>query len=154
MNKLILAAALAAFNLQAHALGFSVGIGNLFGELATQSGTQATTDSVDQILQQLSAEMNQKMPMDIDATTRLDKVSVKPGRHFIYHYTMLDAPAAGEKTAFSSTDKSPLKSSMCNDPDAQKFLKNGVTVTYQYQDKTGRDLGSTEVTPGDCGFKS
>lgn len=155
MNKSILAIALVSLNLQAHALGFSVDVGNLFGELVTQSGTQSSGGSVDQVLKHLSADMNQKMPMDIDATTRLDKVSTEPGKHFIYHYTKLDEPAAaGEKAAYSSASKSPLKSDMCTSPEAQKFLKNGVSVTYQYQDKYGHDLGSTEVTPGDCGYKS
>lgn len=155
MNKSVLAVALVATTLQAHAIGFSIGIGNVFGQLATQSGAQTSADSVDQVLQQLSTELNQKMPIHTDAATRLDRVSAEPGRHFTYHYTILPtANDNNEPIDFAKDLKPQLKSQMCSSTENQKFLKNGITVSYQYQDSRGHDIGSAEFTPSDCGYKA
>ncbi len=155
MYKSTLAIALATATLQAHALGFSAGIGNMFGGLATQSGAQASADSVDQVLQSLSAELNKKMPMKADANTRLDRVSAEPGRHFTYHYTVDSTSALnGVPVDFSKEIKPQLKNQLCSNPDNQKFLKNGITIAYQYRDMNGHDIGDAEFTPKDCGFQT
>ena len=67
----MLAITLVSVTLQAHAfgLGLSGGVGNIFGELATRSGTQTSGDSIDEVLQQLSLELNKKMPINVDAVT-------------------------------------------------------------------------------------
>jgi hypothetical protein len=133
----------------------SGGFGNVFGELATRSGTQASGDSIDEVLQQLSAELNKKMPINVDAVTRLDRVSAEPGRLFTYHYTVVPASDASTmRVDFSREIKPQLKSEMCSNPDTQKFLKNGVTVVYAYQDMSGHELGDARFTPSDCGYKS
>ncbi|MGZ3240580.1 MAG: hypothetical protein ACXWIN_05955 [Burkholderiaceae bacterium] len=155
MNKFFLALALLVTNLEVHAIGFSLGIGNVFGQLATQSGTQVSGDSVDGVLQQLSTQLNQKMPVAVDPNTRLERVSAEPGRHFTYHYTLVAAPSAGNTPIdFSKEIKPQLKSQLCSSTENQKFLKNGVTIAYQYQDQGGRDIGEAEFTPNDCGFRS
>jgi hypothetical protein len=153
----MLAITLVSVTLQAHAfgLGLSGGVGNIFGELATRSGTQASGDSIDEVLQQLSLELNKKMPISVDAVTRLDRVSAEPGRLFTYHYTVVPASDASTmRVDFSREIKPQLKSQMCSNPDTQKFLKNGVTVVYEYQDASGHELGDARFTPSDCGYKS
>jgi hypothetical protein len=151
----MLAVALLSATLQAHALGLSLGIGNVFGPLATQSGTQMTGDGVDQVLQQLSTEYNEKMPVNLNASTRLDKVTAEPGRHFTYHYTVVGISNAGNMPIdFSKEIKPQLKDQFCGNTESQKLLKNGITVSYQYQDTNGRELGDAEFTPSDCGYKS
>lgn len=145
MYKRIIVLALLATSLEAYALG----VGSLFTQLATQSGTQGSGSSVDDVLRQLTAEINTKMPMNVDGSTRLDKVSTEPGRRFIYHYTVI----ADSKTIdFKQALKPQLKNQLCSSAEAQKFLKNGVSVSYQYQDKDGRELGGAEFTPSDCGY--
>ncbi len=155
MNKSVLAVALVSTTLQAHAIGFSLGIGNVFGQLAAQSGTQASGANVDQVLQQLSSELNQKMPMRTDAAMRLDRVSAEPGRHFTYHYTIVPTSNNDDGPIdFSKEIKPQLKNQMCSNTENQKFLKNGITVAYQYQDNRGHDIGEAEFTPNDCGYKT
>ncbi|HEY8102012.1 MAG TPA: hypothetical protein VIF82_14810 [Burkholderiaceae bacterium] len=155
MVKYILATALLCTNFGVHAIGFSMDIGNVFGQLATQSGTQVRGDSVDDVLQRLSAQLNQKMPVTVDSNTRLERVSAEPGRHFTYHYTLVAAPSAGNTPIdFSKEIKPQLKSQLCGSTENQKFLKNGVTISYEYQDQGGRDIGGAEFTPTDCGFRS
>lgn len=155
LRSSILTITLVSINLPAHAFGLSVDLGNVFSQLASQSGTQTSADTVDQVLQQLSAELNQKTPMKIDSVTRLDRVSAEPGRHFTYHYTVVPSPDAGNtRIDFSREIKPQLKSQLCSSPDTLKFLKNGVTLAYQYQDQSGHDLGDAELTPSDCGYKS
>jgi hypothetical protein len=158
MNKFILAFALLSTNLAAHAIGLSfgsLGIGNVFGQLASQSGVQASGESVDQVLQQISTQWNQKMPMEVDPGLRLDRVSAERGRHFTYHYTVVADPTAGKSPVdFSENSRPQLKSQMCSSADNQKFLKNGVTVASRYEDAAGHLIGEAEVTPTDCGFSS
>ncbi|MGZ3158421.1 MAG: hypothetical protein ACXU7D_05400 [Burkholderiaceae bacterium] len=155
MIKTFLAIALVSANLEVHAIGLSLGIGNVFGQLATQSGAQASTDSVDDVLRRLSVQLNQKMPVSVDPNTLLEKVSAEPGRHFTYHYKFFADPSANNVPIdFSKEIKPQLKSQLCSSTENRKFLKNGVTVSYQYQDKGGRDIGGAEFTPSDCGFQS
>lgn len=155
MNKFILALALLSTNLAAHAIGFSLGIGNVFSQLASQSGMQPGGDSVDQVLQQLSTQLNQKMPINVDQSMRLDRVSAEPGRHFTYHYTVIADPTVGKMPIDFSKDVKPqLRSQLCSSADSQKFLKNGITVASQYQDAAGHPMGGAEVKPSDCGFSS
>jgi hypothetical protein len=139
----------------AHAIGLSLGIGNVFTQLASESGVDTGSNSIDQVLQQLSTQLNQKMPIKVDQNTRLDRVSAEPGRHFTYHYTVVADPTVGNTPIdFSKDVKSQLKSQMCSSPDSKKFLKNGVTVASEYQDAAGHEMGGAEVKPSDCGFSS
>jgi hypothetical protein len=154
MHKYFLALAMSSVALQAHAVGISLGIGNVFGQYATQAGTQPNNSSVDQVLQQISSEWNEKMPISVEPTLRLDKVSAEPGKHFTFHYTVdgkIDA--GGTSLDFSRELKPQLKDQLCSSTENQKFLRNGITVAYQYRDHGGRPMGNAEFSPTDCGFK-
>jgi hypothetical protein len=156
MIKPFLLIALLSANLEIHAMGFSsLGIGNAFGQLAAQSGTNMSGVSVDAVLERLCAQLNQKMPVSVDPNTQLEKVSAEPGRHFTYHYKLMADPTANNTPIdFSKEVKPQLKNQLCSSTENRKFLKNGVTIAYQYQDQTGRNIGGAEFTPSDCGFSS
>jgi hypothetical protein len=156
MVKPFLVIAMLSANLGAHAVGFaSLGIGNAFGQLAAQSGSNMSGDSVDAVLERLSEQLNEKMPVSVDPNTRLEKVSAERGRHFTYHYKLMADPTANNTPIdFSKEVKPQLKNQLCSSSENRKFLKNGVTVAYQYQDQTGRNIGGAEFTPSDCGFSS
>ncbi len=133
----------------------AVGLGNIFGALMGKSGSQDHEKSIDDALTKVSAQMNKKMPIILDKDTRLDKVSAEPGRHLKYHYTLVSVRHGDINTAeFSKVIKPQLKSRLCEDVEMQKFLKNGVSVSYLYKTNDGRAIGGAEFSPSDCGYKT
>jgi len=155
MSKLLVALALLTANLEAQADGFTLGVGNVFGQLATQSGAQGGILGVDEVLRQLSTQINLKMPVSVDQNTRLDRVSTAPGRRFLYHYTIVaDADASDTALDFSKEVKPQLKTQLCGNTENIKFLKNGVSIAYLYKDSGGRAMGGAEFTPSDCGYRT
>lgn len=133
----------------------AVGVGNLFGALMGQSGTQGHEKSIDEALAKVSAQINKKTPMLVDKDTRLDKVSAEPGQQLKYHYTLLGVRNGDVNTAeFSKTIKPQLKTRLCENTEMQKFLKNGVSISYLYRTNDGRAIGGAEFAPKDCGYKA
>ncbi|MGI4849134.1 MAG: hypothetical protein ACRYGK_13490 [Janthinobacterium lividum] len=129
----------------------AIGVGNFFGALAGRPGEIGQARSIDDTLLKVSAQMNRKVPMNIDKSTRLDKVSSEPGQQLTYHYTLLGTSSADLKVAdFSSMINSPLIARVCSSSEMQIFLQNGVTVKYLYRGSDGKPLGGAKVTTQDC----
>jgi hypothetical protein len=140
---------LAAVVVPAHAAG--PGFGNVFGAMAARTGGMGGERGIDEALVKVSNQMNRKMPMEIDASTRLDKVSSEPGHKLVYHYTLLKASSADIKTVqFATLIKPSLTTRVCGSPEMQGFLKNGVTITYLYRGSDGKPMGGTDVKQLDC----
>jgi hypothetical protein len=150
MRKIVLSLVLVSFIPIAHAAG----IGDVFGTLLGRSGAFESETGVDNVLVKLSSQMNQKLPMAVDSETRLDKVSAVPGRHFIYHYTLI-ALNSNEISSdnFHQIVRPQLKKRLCASSEMRSFLKNGVTISYLYQGKDGQPIGGAKFTPGECGYE-
>lgn len=131
----------------------AAGIGNLFGVLMGKSGVSEADAAVDNVLIKVSAQMNKTLPVAVDNDTRLDSVSAVPGQHFIYHYTLV-ALNGNDVNADSFHDlvRPQLKSRLCDSSEMQKFLRNGVTISYLYKGKDGQPIGSAKFAPSDCGY--
>jgi hypothetical protein len=150
MRKLIVL--LAVFSL--HSVGQANGIGNFFGALVGKSAVFTPEAPIDDVLAKLSAQMNENLPMVVDNETRLDSVSAVPGRHFIYHYTLLTLSRADvDPDDFHKTIKPRLKSRLCGSAEMQNFLKNGVTISYLYKSKDGQPVGGAKLAPSECARK-
>jgi hypothetical protein len=151
MIKLLFSVVLIILNVPVQAAG----IGNIFNALVSRSGTLGQEASVDQALVKVSAQMNRRMPVEVDKDTRLDKVSAEPGQQLTYHYT-LTSIRSSEVNAdeFQRLAKPQLKTRLCNSREMQNFLKSGVTVSYAYRGNDGRGIGQVKFAPSECGYKS
>lgn len=132
-------------------LVFSNGIGQLAGRFFGDSfGAGAREGKLDAQLRDAANLLNQRLPMQVDAETRLDS-SVGADRRFIYKYTLVNVTAdmltpAELKAAMEET----LINRVCTEQGMQVFVKQGVTVSYAYADKNGKEIAVLSVAPGQC----
>ncbi|OGB23442.1 MAG: hypothetical protein A3I66_01915 [Burkholderiales bacterium RIFCSPLOWO2_02_FULL_57_36] len=132
----------------------AAGIGNIFGALMGKSGSLESETTVDNVLTKVSAQMNGKLPIAIDSDTRLDSISAVPGRHLIYHYTLVTLNGDDVKAeSFHNLARPQLKNRLCDSAEMQNFLKNGVTISYLYKGKDGQPIGGAKFVPSDCGYQ-
>ena len=133
----------------------AAGMGNVFGVLMGKSGALEKETQVDNVLLKASTQINKTLPLAVDTDTRLDRVSAVPGRHFIYHYTLvaLNSRDIGNGN-FDTLFKPQLKSRLCDSADMKNFLKNGVTISYLYKGKDGEPIGGAKFAPSECGYKN
>jgi hypothetical protein len=130
----------------------AIGLGNVFGALMGRSGDIGHGDAdIDEALLKISAHMNRKTPMSVDARTRLDRVSAEPGKHLTYHYTLLDV-RSDQVTPNDFRDKvtGPMKSRLCSAAGMKGFLRNGVSISYVYQGSDGKPIGGVSFPPDSC----
>ena len=150
MRKVILV--LAIFSLSS--LSHAAGMGNFFGALMGKSSALESETSVDNVLVKVSTQINRKLPMAVDKDTRLDSVSAVPGRHFIYHYTLVALNGRDVGVGdFDKLVKPQLKSRLCESTEMKNFLKNGVTISYLYKGKDNQPIGGAKFAPSECGYK-
>lgn len=132
-------------------LVFSNGIGQLAGRFFGDSfGAGVREGKLDAKLREAANTLNQRLPMQVDAETRLDS-SVAADRQFIYKYTLVNITA-------DMLSSSELKAAMeetvinrvCTEQGMQVFVKQGVTVSYAYADKNGKEIAVLSVAPSQC----
>jgi len=132
------------------------GIGDLFGAFAGRidtygSGHEGQTKQMENLLVKVSEYKNKHMPELIDPDTRLDRVSVEPGLHFSYHYTLLASNGSDiDKAGFMASQRAKLKSTMCQKSDVRNFLDHGITLAYSYRSKDNVPVGTAEFAPNSC----
>jgi hypothetical protein len=129
----------------------AAGIGDVLGALIGKSGAADHEIAVDDVLAKVSTQINKKLPTAVDSDTRLDKVTSEPGRHFIYHYTVLGSHSDDiNPESFDKAIRPQLKSRLCNSAEMQNFLKSDVTISYLYKDKNGQPIGNAKFAPSEC----
>ena len=108
---------------------------------------------VERSLRDVAAKLNQRVPVLLDADTRVDKVSVEAGPRLVYHHTMVTAKRADvDMATFNGSFAAGLKSKICASPQMRPMFRNGVTLEYAYRASDGPLVGSIYVTPRDCGL--
>jgi len=147
MRGLALALCMLAAGAQAASLGDMVGM------LAGYPNSRGDDRGIDEALANLSMHMNRKVPLMVDADTRLDRVTAEPGHKLSYHYSLTAPP----KNAMSSKEfvkliRPMLQQRLCASGEMKGFLQNGVTIAYVYRGIDGRPLGATQFQPSDCGY--
>lgn len=153
MSRPVLPLLILTLTLSAHAveLGHVLDFGrHAAAPLSTLSDRSGM--GVDEVLAQLSEQENRQLPRMVTAEMRLDKTVAQPGKHFIRQYTLLNgASAERNRTQFDRLLRPDFKNAMCRDQNVSMLLKNGVTVTNQYQSDDAQAIGSIELTPSACG---
>lgn len=147
MTRIVIAASLLLYALNAQALSF----GEFFGALMGQSGTVRGKGNVDQTLAGLSEQFNRKTPVMVDKETQLDRVTAEPGARLVYHYTVIGVSSTEVNPAgFQEKLKPQVKARLCSSAEMQRFLKNGVNISYRYKGRDGVPIGSFDFSPSDC----
>jgi hypothetical protein len=127
------------------------GLANLFGAMASRSGGMVSDNSLDHTLLRVAAELNKSTPVAVDKDTRLDRISVEPGNHLTYHYTLIRVSSnRASSDAFRRVAQPQLKTRVCESPEMQRFLKSGVTIAHRYRGSDGGVIGNSEVKPAEC----
>lgn len=114
----------------------------------------AISDSgVEKKLVAVAERLNQRAPFQVDADTRVDKVTVEAGPRFNYHHTMLKAKRADvDMAVFNGAFASGLKIKVCSAVQMRPLLESGVTLGYLYRASDGLNVGSIHISPKDCGL--
>ncbi len=105
-------------------------------QLASNGTSRFFGGSVETKLQQMAAKLNQKLPMQVDSITRLDRVEVGPGKAYSYNYTLSVIPSAAEKQLLQKgvTQRVLASSEM------KPIFDAGVVVWYKYSDSSGNKV--------------
>jgi hypothetical protein len=123
-----------------------IGYGFLSEYKATKEDVRSAT-----FLNRVAANLNKQFPKKIDSETEITSVSALEGV-FIYHSRLVNL-ASTEVNAAALANLKPLvtKAACANAASVDNFLKQGITLRYEYSDKGGRTLASFDVTRAECG---
>lgn len=102
------------------------------------------------MLQQITQQLNQGLPMMVNDMARWDSVSAGPGQVLNYYFTVVtrEQPSTSDLKQLQNI----LVSSTCNDQSVSILLENGVALSFNYRGNSGRSLASVRVNPADCGY--
>ena len=106
--------------------------------------------SIDQAIVATSSQLNKTLPMMVDSETRLDNTMAAPDKTIIYRYTLINMNAADIKKDQLVTAIRPQVVATYKTNDTMKeFRNNGITMQYQYSDKSGVFITQFSVGPKD-----
>ena len=106
--------------------------------------------NIDQALVTTANQTNKTLPMMVDKETRLDATMAAPNKTFVYHYTLVNLNAADvPKDRLITVLRPKVLANYKTNPGLNSFRNNGVTMDYQYSDKSGVFVGEFTVGPKD-----
>ena len=92
--------------------------------------------SIEQDIEKMAVDFNRRLPKQVDAITRLDRIEAGPGRAYAYVYTL--------GRDLSDSDKQQIREATTRQalalPELQPTFKAGVTVWYKYFDGAGNKV--------------
>ena len=106
--------------------------------------------SIDQALTATASQLNKNLPMMVDKETRLDNTMPGPDKTIIYRYTLINRSAAEIPKDRLITAIRPQAVANYKTSDSMKYFRNnGVTMQYQYSDKSGVFITKFSIGPKD-----
>lgn len=102
----------------------------------------------DKQLFEVSKQVNQNLPMMLDAETRIDTTIPMAGKTFQYVYTLVNY-SRGEIDieAFKEVMRPQIVNSIKTSTDMKTFRENQVTMVYLYRDKDGNEVAKFTILP-------
>lgn len=132
------------------------GVGKQIGKAAfapEQPTPQQAQGAVAEGLEKAARQINDRGPIMIDKSTRMDGASVGPGARLTYHYTFPDYTSQEIDAGWLKATLQPtVRSNVCTSKDMAPSLKYGVTYIFSYSSKEGKKITSFEVSQRDCGL--
>ena len=109
---------------------------------------QSDSGQVTEMINQTCADLNKQMPKMVDAATRMDSASAGPDKSIRYRYTIVSSELIDTGHLADKLRPHILDEYRTN-PGLAAFRDNGVTMIYDYFDKSGNALGEFQVGPKD-----
>lgn len=105
----------------------------------------------EQFLQTTAKMMNSSLPMMVDENVRWDSSSVEPGKTLSYNYTLINNSATDVYSSmFVSNIRKSITNEICQVPGTEIFFDYGVTLNFNYYDRSHNLITKVEVDPKDC----
>lgn len=122
------------------------GIGKLGGKAVSEylSGTSSAD-----IAKIASREVNKKMPMMIDAETRIDSTSAGPGGHVTYNYTLINYSAADLNALTLSRLEDKVTRVTCEQK-TENLLAKKISLQFRYRSSDGLLVKDFTIYPRTC----
>lgn len=106
--------------------------------------------SVESMLPQIVAEMNERLPITVDRETRLDRLSAGPGEKVTYHYSLINLRISQiDKGSFIPQLREQLVNGYRNEKGMSYFRDNDVSMDFKYTDPDGAYFTTISVGPSD-----
>lgn len=134
-------------------VAFAGSIGKLVGRSTAESYNSGKQEAVvDGALMQAASQLNENLPMMVDAETRWDN-SVGMKNQFHYNYTLVNYAAADIDANFLESELRPtVANTACTTEEMQVFFRNGVSAVYNYKGNDGLVITRFIITPQECGY--
>ncbi|SHF85857.1 hypothetical protein [Dysgonomonas macrotermitis] len=101
-------------------------------------------------LEKRAQDVNEKCPIIIDQTIRLDSCEVLPDNTFQYNYTFLFIDATKiDREEFKEEMKDVLLFNLQNNEELKRLTEKDVNFVYCCKDENGKPLGRLTITPED-----
>jgi len=92
-----------------------------------------------------------KLPVAVDAETRLDDVRALSNDELAYFMTVVNQTKAKVNAAqFSQVMERSLRAGACQNPNYVKFFKAGVTLVMVYTTRDGAEVARVRLSPSLC----
>ena len=114
----------------------------------TPTARMPSSRSYEQIIADVSRDMNVKLPMQVDKETRLDTTLPGPGRRLTYVYTYLGDADINQET-ITAVLRPTIVNNYKTSPGMAGLRDHNVELHYIYRDASGRHLGEVTVSPID-----
>lgn len=116
------------------------------GSYEKNSGTP-----IEDLLPKFASQLNAKLPMMVDADTRLDSV-MGVNKTLRYNYTLVNYSASNvTEQDVRSAMQQKIENSVCTSQESLSFIKNGATLSYAYYGNEGKQIAVISVSPAQCG---
>lgn len=98
-------------------------------------------------------QLKQKLPMMLDADTRLDNVSVGPGFRAVYYHSFPKYNSRDIDAIWLLTNFRPeVMGKVCANNEMKKSLQYGAIFGYVYSGNDGVEITRFEIKRDDCGL--
>lgn len=119
-------------------------------EIITQVDSESKSQSIEEVLVQVSNETNKQLPMAVDSVTQLS-ATIASGKDLIYLYKLTgkDYDSLTQQDLENSLAEGII-SGACTMTETKQMLTEGVRLVYRYSNEQGMYLGEIPVTTADC----
>lgn len=102
-------------------------------------------------LAEMAASANARLPIMVDAGTRLDSMRATSDDTLEYHYTLVDLQSSRiDRDAFEHRLASQLMETVCTVSGTEVFRIHGVNMVYTYYGTDGEQVGSVVIPTAEC----
>ncbi|WP_423198590.1 MULTISPECIES: hypothetical protein [unclassified Cupriavidus] len=97
------------------------------------------TNRPDSVLARACRQLNDVLPIDIDAETRLRRCQSVPGKHVLFQLELINyrGPML-DLASFEVNYAAPLQRNICANRDVEILTKLGVSMMFRYMTRNGR----------------